>query len=76
MYNVPTRINGHLVLEFKDHCNGYVTVMVHRAHDDSYIVATWWPNLGESWSWGHYLDSRDEADFVFTDVSKRNARRG
>lgn len=69
----PLTLNGFKVVRSKVHTQ-CVTVMCDRG-DSDYVVATWWPLLGNTWSWGHYLDSADEADFCFNDVAKRNAKR-
>lgn len=75
--NVPTMLNGCQVQESKAHLNGYVTVLVNRSTlHNPYVVATWWPELGNSWSWGHYEDSMLDADKTFREVSRRNEQRG
>ncbi|QXV73727.1 hypothetical protein [Rhizobium phage RHph_N46] len=75
--NVPTKLNGYRVVESKAHENGYVTVMVDRDQQhEPYVVATWWQGLGESWSWGHYCDTMIKASETFSEVSRRNERRG
>lgn len=41
-------------------------VVVRRDSDfQPYVVASWWPDLGSVWMWGHYLDTpQDVADFL------------
>lgn len=84
----PATLNGYPVTAIQDHKNGFFTVMVirdaHAAPNHARLaVATWWHGLGESWSWGHYIDgnpldcdaAQTEAESTFKDVAKRNARR-
>lgn len=78
----PKTLNGYPVIKSEVHAN-CVTVMMDAAH--KFIVATWWPELGATWSWGHYHhhnsdtdsrnDARDDADASFYDAAKRNATR-
>lgn len=75
---IPTELNGHPVIRFDRHDNGYATIMVKRGADD-FVVATWWPALGKAWSWGHYFIGGNAivdaiADFVET--AHRNENRG
>lgn len=71
----PRELNGYPVLHREDHRNGVFTVMVERGEDD-YAVATWWADLGATWSWGHYSTSYDVAAADFKQVAARNAKRG
>lgn len=72
----PKALNGHPVIGVRNHPN-CCTVMVQRGTAD-YVVATWWKELGASWSWGHYFHGEDafkEAQADFTETAARNAGR-
>ena len=74
---VPKTLNGYPVVlaTISMKC---VTVMVDRSEkyaEQPFVVATWWPGLKETWSWGHYCDSRKEAERVFQDVLEMNETR-
>lgn len=78
--SIPTKLNGHPVIAFNLHTNGYATVMVEKPGE--YVVATWWPELGKSWSWGHYhqapigdVDAYNRAQDDFAETAKRNSAR-
>lgn len=74
---VPTTLNGFPVKMVRLHLNGYATVMVEREGSiDPYVVATWWPELKDTWSWGHYERNLDEANDKFDLISARNCNRG
>lgn len=67
-------LNGYQVKSIIQHAN-CATVVVERDEGD-YVVATWWPELGSGWSWGHYgLRDADAVDAVLREVTARNARR-
>lgn len=74
-FNVPAELNGYPVVRKTESAN-VVTVMVERANTPGlpFVVATWWPELGNTWSWGHYVE-RKIADTVFTEVLLRNDKR-
>jgi len=74
---LPKTLNGHAVELCHDHGNGFATVLVHMPENrvTPYCVATWWPELGQRWTWGHYCSDIDSDD-IFNDVAHRNARRG
>ena len=71
---LPTELNGFAVLHAEPH-NNCATVMVETDFD--IVVATWWPELGPRWSWGHYFDHDDRklAETDFDQTAKRNAKR-
>lgn len=73
---VPKKLNGLPVLASCAGGTGYHTVMMERPGFQPFVVATWWPDLETSWSWGHYCDTREEADGIFAQVATLNARRG
>lgn len=74
--NVPETLNGSPVIRSAVH-EDCVTVMVRGPSD--YVVATWWPELGTSWSWGHYFAgpaySLTEATKDFDRTCRRNSKR-
>jgi hypothetical protein len=75
--NVPKALNGFPVTMATPHENGYVTVLVTRKDDPMpYVVATYWRDLGNSWSWGHYAATPEEAMTDYLEASERNAERG
>ncbi len=51
--------------------------MVDRGSDNPhrFVVATWAPILGNTWSWGHYCADLVEANKEFAAAEKRNAHR-
>ena len=71
----PARLNGYGVNKSQVHKN-CVTVAVYRPDEPElpFVVATWWPELGNSWSWGHYV-SRADMLTTFRNVAARNANR-
>lgn len=75
----PTVLNGLPVVRTAVCArNENVTVMVADSEAEKIIVATWWPDLGSSWSWGHYHHGEDrqaEADADFAETAARNSRR-
>lgn len=73
----PETLNYLPVIKAEAHANGMVTVMVHNPEDATpYVVASWWPECGSQWSWGHYCYDKAQADWEFGAVSERNAARG
>lgn len=68
-------LNGYPVVRSTLHLNGYSTVMVKRGETD-YVVATWYPALGSTWSWGHYDMDYIDAGKVYEETAKRNEQRG
>lgn len=75
--DVPTHLNGYPVI-MSTVSRRAVTVLVDRSTSDDHIkfvVATWWPELGTSWSWGYYFSDRKEADRAFVEVLRRNEQR-
>jgi hypothetical protein len=72
----PTELNGYPVIRFAEHKN-CVTVMVRREQNPAipYVVATWWPELKSTWSWGHYCYNSVEADAEFKAAKARNEKR-
>ena len=77
MVKAPTKLNGFPVIASMTHSNGYVSVMVER--DDEFmpfVVATWHEGLKNSWTWGHYFYTRDEAVADFQETQARNQNRG
>lgn len=75
MIRAPKSLNGYPVVRQRPHPN-CATVMMKRDAGD-YVIATWWPDLGDSWMWGHYLPDTTslELDTEFRDVADRNATR-
>lgn len=79
LLNTPTQLNGYPVTRVEQH-KSCATVMVEKPGE--YVVATWWPELGETWSWGHYfptehgdLGAFNEAREEFNATATRNAKR-
>jgi hypothetical protein len=72
---VPRTLNGYPVLHRQAHKNGYWTVLL-QTNENSYVVATWWPELGTTWQWGHYSNDYAEAMDDFAEVQHRNRKRG
>lgn len=72
--NVPAFLNGYPVLKHKEHA-ACATVFVSAGCD--YVVATWFPHNGNSWSWGHYFLKCDvvSANECYVEVAQRNANR-
>lgn len=68
----PQVLNGYRVVLYEQH-SGCATVLVDKG--DEWVVATWWPELGETWCWGHYVDSLLPALNEFRAVCARNERR-
>jgi hypothetical protein len=79
----PSKLNHCPVIQSRMHARCF-TVMMEG--EGQYIVATWWPDLGSTWSWGHYSPftandqaSKDEAHRLasrdFEDAAKRNIQR-
>lgn len=76
----PATLNGLPVLSFVVHKNCATVALVRGADTDpaqTTIIATWWPDLGTSWSWGHYLrgNMSKAARGCFDEVSARNENR-
>lgn len=61
---IPQTLNGYPVKAFTIHPQGdRALVLVCRPQAfQPWVAATWWPELGETWQWGHYFDSWEEAD--------------
>lgn len=74
----PNTLNGYPVILATRHPS-CVTVVVDRKSDyptlQRYVVATWWPDLGTTWSWGHYVDTTEEALLTCREVENRNRMR-
>lgn len=72
-----SHLNGYPVIAFDRHSRDYHTVMVDRGHlqPQRYVVATWWPALGDAWQWGHYCDDMAQANETMFAVSARNHSR-
>lgn len=62
MGEMPATLNGYPV-KATARLRERALVIVHRgtAHDP-WVVASWWPELGDAWMWGHYCTSWEEAD--------------
>lgn len=71
--DLPEELNGYPVIESKQHRNCH-TVMVRKPHGEL-VVATWWAELGKTWSWGHYCFDNQEANKAFAEASARNEKR-
>lgn len=73
----PAYLNGYPVIRYAKHEN-CITVLVEKPSGEL-VVATWWPALSTTWSWGHYFtspeDRQDRANCDFCATSDRNARR-
>lgn len=75
LLDTPKTLNGYPVIRVEQH-KVCATVMVERKDDPMpYVVATWWPDLGKSWSWGHYCETMDEATTEFNEAATRNTAR-
>ena len=82
---VPDTLNGYPVCAVEMH-HTCATVLVIRDPENApnhkdLVVATWSPDAGDGWCWGHYIRHDDtdvaqqEAEADFRDTAKRNARR-
>lgn len=75
---IPDMLNGYPVVAYIEH-DACATIIVDRSKDTGftdYAVATWWPELGSTWAWGHYdLATYDDATKTMREVAQRNARR-
>lgn len=72
--DIPAKLNGYPVISHTIHAT-CVTVAVDRG--DCIVVATWWPELGDSWMWGHYLHglTGGQQQQEYLEIAARNARR-
>lgn len=80
--NTPTALNGYRVIRSEQHKTCSTVMLIDNGR---YIVATWWPELGDSWSWGHYFhfsedggarnDAFDDATDDFNKTAARNTGR-
>jgi hypothetical protein len=72
----PKTLNGYPVIRAEVHTN-VVTVMMDAP--GQYVVATWWPELGTAWMWGHYFrgpkDEFQAAMLAFNTIAIRNEKR-
>lgn len=61
---MPTTLNGYPVKAFTISRNAdRALVLVHREGNFMpWVAASWWPELGDSWMWGNYFKSYEEAD--------------
>ena len=92
LVTAPATLNGYPVIKSEVHDNGYVTIMVAKPAGlgdgpgqkySEFVVATWWPDLGTGWSWGHYFstygktddEARNKADADFNETAQRNKGR-
>lgn len=71
----PQELNGYPVVRAARHANCWTVMMYRKGDAMPYAVATWWPELGASWSWGHYMASDVEAYADFDATATRNATR-
>lgn len=57
----PATLNGAPVLAVAAQ-GDRLRVLVDRGADSAhrFVVASWWPGLGRSWSWGHYFATAQE----------------
>lgn len=63
--DMPKTLNGHPVKAFAIHPDGQTAlVMVHRPGHamHPYVTATWWPELADTWQWGNYHSTWEEAN--------------
>lgn len=75
MLKAPATLNGYPVIQSRVH-ESCVTVMVERRDQITpFVVATWWPGLLGTWSWGHYEHCLPDAMETFEEVAGRNRRR-
>lgn len=81
--DTPKTLNGYKVIRVEQHKN-CSTVMCDAP--GKLVVATWWPELGNTWSWGHYYHpdngtiaahekNRQAANADFDETATRNAKR-
>ena len=75
-YPTPAQLNNYPLLFIAEHRN-CTTVMVWRNDHDyqPYAVATVAPNIKKGWLWGHYCDTREQAEECFLEVAERNEQR-
>lgn len=74
--NAPATLNGYPVIHHHSHAN-CATVLVDRGEEERgprFVVATWWPELKTSWSWGHYVDEAGK-NRTMVEVRSRNMMR-
>lgn len=75
--HVPAHLNGCAVVEDVQHPqDGAHTVMVYNPRNahHPYVVATWYPDLGEHWEHGDYCATPVEAADAFrARLKKRRA---
>lgn len=75
MLTAPEKLNGYPVIQSEVFAQCITVMMLRDDPRQPFVVATWWPELKTTWSWGHYSSSRKQADRDFFDVSRRNLRR-
>ena len=61
--DMPRRLNGYAVHAFNRRADR-VLVICHRPDHPlhPWVGATWWPELGTTWMWGHYFATEAEAE--------------
>lgn len=65
----PAALNGCPVLAVFPRRDGCAVVLVKRPESfRPFVVASYWPDLGDSWSWGNYLASAQEAESVLAEM--------
>lgn len=66
----PQTLNGFPVKAVRWIDATRCTVCVLReGHRDNWIVAQWWPELGDTWQWGHYGNSWEWADDLASKIA-------
>ena len=66
--DVPDQLNGYDVIRVQiNPASNMAAVMVQREHPmRPYVVASWYPALGTTWSSGDYVATVEEANKSFT----------
>ena len=68
MTDIPALLNGYPVIASKPVGDDYFIVAVFRGADypeQPFVVATWWPVLGPSWSQGDYIATLSELAQIY-----------
>lgn len=64
---LPETLNGFPVIDIapRQGGDGFVVIVKRPQQNHPFVQATWFPELGTGWQWGHYLDSYSEALKLF-----------
>lgn len=72
----PTSLNGLPVKAIRWISDTRGVVIIHDRNNthDPWIVAQWWPELGDTWQWGHYGNSWQWADDLASKIAAEYRR--